>query len=556
MQRVTREAALWCAVAILAGALRLARLDFLLTNAEAGAAMASLAALRGEPVVFLNPLFGWLQTLIFAIFGATEPSARLTQALSGAGLCLLPVALRPQLGRTRALLLAGLLALSPTLWFVARESDSAMLAWMLALAAHCAWRSDRSDLAAALLGALLANGSDAVAPLIVAVVASVMARPFDAVRLTPRAVTVAGGAFILAATGLLMRPSGLGDAFNGYAAWAQSLWWSAEPLSVGRLMLGFVASEPVAWAGALFALAMFAGARRLSRSDAAWLTWAVVGLLALVAVTSRSAASLAPVVIGCAGLASRAYDALFASVQRWADWRREGAIAGATFVLLVYAGLGMLQYAGQGRSAWLISVLVAGLLILAMVAAGSLGMDYSSPLRGVALSASAMLLLYGLGMGAQMNLVRPHNPAEPYRREAAALGLETLRDSIRQISARAMGEPEALAVQIAGEAPPALRWALRDQRNLILGEGPSDAGIVLTPALAKPQSTGSFIGAAYDVVARAPLSEVRCTSLPQEGIDCSPLARWLAFREAGDVRTEHWLLWLRDDVAQKASGRR
>jgi hypothetical protein len=555
MHRVTREAALWCAVAILASAPRLVRLDFLLTNAEATVAMTSLAALRGEPVFFLNPLFGWLQTLIFAIFGATEPSARLIQALSGVGLCLLPAALRLQLGRTRALLLAGLLALSPTLWFVSRESGGAMLAWMLAFAAHCAWHRDRPTLTAVLLGVLLASGSDAVVPLIVTMAASVVARPFDAARLPPRATPVVGVAFILAATGLLMRPSGLGDAFNGYATWVRSL-WSADPLSAGRLMLGFLTSELVAWVGAIFALAMFARARQLTRSDAAWLAWMVIGLLLLVVVTSRSAASLVPVMIGCAGLASWAYDTLFASVQRWADWRREGAIAGVTFVLLMYAGLGVLQYAGQGRSAWLISALVSGLLILALVAAGSLGMDYGPPLRGVALSGIAVLLLYVLGAGVQMNLVRSHNPAEPYRREAAALGLETLRDSVRQMSARAMGEPDALAVQIAGEPPPALQWALRGQRNLILAEGPSNAGIVLTPAPAKPQSPGSFIGTVYDVVVWAPLSEVRCTGLPQGGMDCLSLARWLAFRETSDVRTERWLFWLRDDVAQKASGRR
>ena len=124
-----------------------------------------------------------------------------------------------------------------------------------------------------------------------------------------------------------MRPSGLGDAFNGYVAWVRSL-WSADPLSAGRLMLGFLTSELVVWVGAVFALAMFARARRLTRSDAAWLAWMVIGLLLLVVVTGRSAASLVPVVIGCAGLASRAYDALFASVQHWADWRREGAKIG------------------------------------------------------------------------------------------------------------------------------------------------------------------------------------------------------------------------------------
>lgn len=553
MHRVTREVALWCAIALLASATRLVRLDFLLTNAEATTALASLAALRGEPVVFSDPLFGWLEMLLFAVFGASEVSARLAPALSGAALCLLPALLRPQLGRTRALIFAALLALSPTLWFVSREMSGAMLAWTLAFAAHCAWRVARPALAAAALGVLLATGSDAIAPLIVTISASLVAAPPSSVRLSARVVVIMLLSFVLSATALLMRPSGLGDAFNGYALWAQSL-WSGESASIGRLMLGLVTSELVALVGAAFALAAFSRSRAAARAEAAWLVWIAAGFGLLVITAGRSAALLTPLVIGMAGLASAAYDTLFTSVQRGATWRREGAIAGITFVLLIYAGLGVWQYAGQGRSAWLISVAITALLIVALVAAGGLSVDYGVPLRGIALAGVAMLSLYSFGVGIQMNHARPHNPAEPYRTQAAALGLKALQESIRLTSTRATGEPEALSVQVAGDAPAALRWALRDRRSFDASEDAGSPGIVLTPAPEKPRSAGNFIGTAYEVTVRAPLSEVRCISLPQGGWDCLPLVRWLAFRNVDDVRTDLWVLWLRDDVARRASG--
>lgn len=549
MHRVTREVALWCMVALLAGALRLARMDFRLTNAEAAIALTSLAALQNEPVVFANPLFGWLQMLLFATFGASEISARLIAVLSGVGLCLLPVALRAHLGPARALIFAGLLALSPTLWFVSREMGGAMLAWALAFAAHCAWRVRRPVLAATAFGALLATGQDAVAPAIVAGLASLAATSRADIRLSARIAASLLVVFMLSATALLMRLSGLGDAFNGYALWVRTL-SAAESVAVGRLMLGLVTSEPVAWVGAAFGLAGLILARGRIRAEAVWLVWIAAGLGMLVFTGGRNAALLTPLVIGMAGLASAAYDALLASVQRWASWRHEGVVAVVAFVMLTYAGLGVWQYAGQGNSVWLVSVVVAALLIVALIAAGGLRMDYGSPLRGVALAGIAALSLYSLSVGIQMNHARPYNPAEPYRAQAAAEGLAALQETIRLISIRATGEPGALAVRLDGDAPAVLRWTLRDRRSL----DADDAGVALTPAAEKPTASGSFIGMAFELTTQAPLDDARCVALSQGGFDCLPLARWLAFRNTDRLRGDMWVLWLREDVAQRASG--
>lgn len=551
MHRMTREVALWCVVALLAGALRLARLDFLLTDAEAAIALTSLAALRNEPVIFPNPLFGWLQMLLFAIFGASEVAARLIAALSGVGLCLLPAALRAQLGRTRALIFAGLLALSPTLWFVSREMGGAMLAWALTFAAYCAWRARHPVLAAAALGALLATGQDAVAPAIVTTLASLAIMPRADVQLSPRFVVILLVTFVLSATASLMRPTGLGDAFNGYALWVRTL-TTAESIGIGRLMLGLVASEPVIWGGAAFGVAGLVLLRGRMRTEVTWLVWIAAGLGMLVIPVSRDAASLVPLVIGMAGLASAAYDALLASAQRWASWQREGAVAGIALVLLAYAGLGVWQYAGQGNSLWLVSVAVATLLILALIAAGGLRMDYGSPLRGVALAGIAALSLYSLSVGIQMNHARPYNPAEPYRAQAAAEGLAALQETIRLLSIRATGEQNALAVRLDGDAPAALRWALRDRRSLETDE----ASVVLTPATKKPNTTGRFIGMGFQLTAQASLDGARCVALPQGGFNCLPLARWLAFRSTDHLRSDLWVLWLREDVARRASGSR
>ncbi len=540
MQRITREAALWCVLASLAGALRLARLDLPLTNAEAASALLALAALRGESVVLPNPLLGNLQIALFALFSADDLWARLPPAVGGVAICLLPAALRPSLGRLPALMMAALLTLSPTAWFVAREQGGPALAWAFALAAHLAWRSDRPHLAATAFGLLLATGEDALAPTLISLLSALVAgvSPAAMARAWPAALL----SFFLAATGLLLRPSGLGDALYGFAQWLSP---AADSLSLTRLTIGLLTSEPLILVGAPLAFV-----RRPSRSALAWLVWVVVGLAFALIGPDRSAAAFLPLVVGSAGLAAGVYDALVRVVIARPSWIWLVAV-----VLFSYAGLGVIQYAGQGRSEWLLMPMVAVGLAVALV--GWLGWatgDYRWLLAGVASSGSALLMVYTLSVGWQMNLARPDHPGEAYRRDAVGPGLLTLRRDLRQISVRATGEPDALAVQVLGEAPPALRWALRNQRAITYGDQPTAAGLMLAPPATRPPATGAFVGSGREIIARASLDGLGCAPLPQGGFDCSSLARWLAFREVRDLQTERWVIWLRDDIARRGSG--
>ena len=542
MQRITREVALWCLLAVLAGALRLVRLDLPLTNAEAASALLALAVLRGESVVLPNPLLGNLQIALFAVFGADDFWARLPSALGGVAICLLPAALRPSLGRLPALVMAALLTLSPTAWFVAREQGASALAWALALAAHLAWCSDRPRLAAIAFGLLLAMGEDALAPALVSLLSALVAGASPAAMV--RAWPVALLSFFLAATGLLLRPSGLGDALYGFAQWFSP---APDALSLNRLAIGLLISEPLIWVGAPLAFV-----RRPTRSTLAWLVWIVVGAAFALIGTDRNASALLPLVVGGAGLAAGVYDGLVRAAIARPSWIWLVAV-----VLFSYAGLGVIQYAGQGRSEWLLVPVVAAAVAFTLV--GWLGWatgDYRRSLADVASASSALLAVYTLSVGWQMNLARPDHPGEAYRRDAAGPGLLTLRRDLRQISVRATGEPDALAVQVLGSPPPALRWALRNQRAVTYSDQPTTAGLVVAPPATQPPATGAFVGSSREIIVRASLNVVGCASLPQGGFDCSSLARWLAFREVRGLQTERWVIWLRDDIARRGSGLR
>jgi hypothetical protein len=110
-----------------------------------------------------------------------------------------------------------------------------------------------------------------------------------------------------------------------------------------------------------------------------------------------------------------------------------------------------------------------------------------------------------------------------------------------------------MAVTVPDDAPAALQWVLRDQSKAVLQGQPPAA--VLTRDGVKPQ-TGSYIGHAYPIASTASLDGVGCKPQPAGGADCLSLARWVTFRDAGAHQMENWVFWVRDDVAQEASGTR
>lgn len=548
--RLTREAALWCAIALLAALPRALGLDHPFDNAEATNALLAFNSLHGAQVAFPNPLFGWSQAGLFAVLGDGNVTARLISAIAGVALCLLPLLLRDRMGRTRALWFGLLLALSPTLWFASHLASGAMLAWTLAFAAFCAW-GRRWWVDGILAGVLLANGQDALAPVIVLIFALVASgRLIHRVQPITKTLIVAGVAFALASTAFFIRPQGLGDAFNGFALWAQNL-RGATVFSISRLLAGFALNDTLILLAGISGVAVLAALRRFTRDEWGWAAWAGAGALLFIFSQGRDATMLVPIAIGGAAFASAALLALVDFMMLRNEWIRFGIAGGLAFILCVYAGLGVRQYAGMGQATWLLPVVIALLLMLAIVAGGSLIGDVLPVLRGLLAGVLGAVLLHTLGSGLQMTLVKPDNAAEAYRADAAEVGLMTLDETIQVISRRATGEPRAMVVQVPADAPAAVRWVLRDQRSNATADQPAPA--LLTRQGAKPTS-GNYIGQAYPIASTATLNNVGCKPQPQGGFDCLSLARWVAFRDAGAHTMDNWVFWLRNDLAAKASG--
>jgi hypothetical protein len=550
--RLTRETALWCAIALLAILPRALGLDHPLSNAEASNALLAFEALQGTPVAFPNPLFGWMQTVVFAVMGDGNAAARLISAIAGMTLCLLPILLREQMGRARALWMGALLALSPTLWFASHQTSGAMLAWTLAFATFCMW-GRRAWLHGVLAGALLACGQDAVSPFIVLVAALLVSGRWRTAGATiTKTALAAGASFVLLASCFLLRPQGLGDAFYGLSLWVQSI-TDSTAFPITRLAAGYALNDTLLLlAGSAGAVVLFIQ-RRFSRNEWGWLAWAGVGMLLLIVAQARDATMLVPVAIAGAAFAAAALDALVNGVAEKDAWVRFGVAGAMAFMLWVYAGLGLRQYAGMGQASWLLPIAIALLLMLAIAAGGSLFGDLQPVVRGLLAGVAGAVLLHSLGAGLQMTLVKPDNAAEAYRADAAERGLNGLNEMIQIMSMRATGEPHAMMVKLPEDAPAALHWALRNQRQHVLAGQPAPA--MLTRDGVKPQ-TGNYIGHAYPIASTATLDGVGCKPQPQGGTDCLSLARWITFRDAGAQQMENWVFWVRDDLAQEASGSR
>lgn len=554
MQRLTRETALWFGVAFLAALPRLLNLDTLLSNDEARHTLDALSAMQGETSVLQNPLFGFLQLASFTLFGANGFTARIVSAIAGITFCLLPFAWRSEIGRTRALVVSTLLALSPTMWFVSREATGIGFAWLLAFAHLAALRHAHSATAALMLGLLLACGKDALSPLIfvvlVGLLTSILARrDFSRLNLSNfsrRNLALGACAFVIGCTGFFLRPAGLGDVFSGFATWTREL-ISADNYSLSRLALGFVIVELLVLVFALVGIV-------LSRSSLATLRepffWAGIGLFVLAVDRGRTVAHLTPILMCDAYLAAIALNKLLQSLQSEGSWL-DTSIAGVSFVLLTFAGLGLRQFAAQSQGGLLTSFLIALILIGGMISACALSYVLGAGLRGTGAALAASLLIYTLGSGYQLTQAQAENPAEPYRVEATSPELEQLAKTVERTAVRATGDPYVLPIGLHVSAPPALKWALRNQFKLESTSDTSGRGALLLPENIKPEAS-SYIGSRFDVVRSASLDKVNCEE------SCAPLAKWFAFRElnASAITDSRWVFWLNNELAAKASGQR
>lgn len=233
---LTIETALYVALGLIALLMRLFIVDAAPLNAdEAQQAIASWQFINGNSIATTgSPLLFTGNSILFALFGATDLSARILPALFGSVLVLLPALLRRELGRTGALIASTLLTFSPTLVLFSRTVDGAIIAVTCALAAVAfTWRAlnDASPRAldlAAIAAALALVAARETWTIIVAILFfALVTRVWQQANFEMRQWRFAGLLFILVflgvATAGLTHRAGLGATFELVNAWLAGL---------------------------------------------------------------------------------------------------------------------------------------------------------------------------------------------------------------------------------------------------------------------------------------------------------------------------------------------
>lgn len=506
------EAALWLLVAAAAGLLRLGALNWPpLPDPEAAEALAALgrnlarspfwpsgAAGLGSSASYQS-LTGW----VFTAFGATAAAARVIPALFGVFIVFLPLLVRRRIGRLMALLLAALLAISPTVTAVSRMAGGTALAVAgLGLALVMALKGESTEHGhgrwawmGAGVGLALASGPAAITGLIG--LGAVVAwwrwgdEAAEGLDRTDLGIAALAGAvtFLAAATQVGSWLGGLSVAFMAPGQWLAS-WVRPGNLPWASALALLPVYEPTALIlGVAGWILSVQEDRELGKAAG---IWALASLLLFVLRTGRTSPDLVWAVLPLSYLAAvtvlhlvRALGDLTYGVTRH--------LMAIAFLLL--GAFGYLQL-----SAYSVGLLAGGApkfvelgFVLTAIGFGValfilFGMTWSWSEAwqslGSAGAVATVLLTFSTMWGLNFS-ARAASGVELWRPVSATLDIRAMRTTLSALAVKQIGEPDGIPVGLGENPPPALVWAVRgfEKGTTTNQEAPA---IVLLPDTGQP----------------------------------------------------------------------
>jgi hypothetical protein len=563
------ENSLYVMAFLLAVAVRLYRLGAMpLSDQEAGWALQALSIARGEIATLgPQPLYGILVGILFFLFGPTNFLARVLSALAGAGLVLLPLAYRRQLGRHAGLILAFALALDPGLLALSRVAGGPMPALTFGLVALTALLA-RSWIAGGIFSALaLLSGPSLVQgalPLTftwglgywlqkeghLAPVGLISLDESTSESNKPR-----GRAYlywllatlILVGTLFLRVPQGLGALGATLPSYFEG-WSLPSGVPALRLPVALLIYQPLA---VLFGLLGVFRAWRNRESQDGFIRylslWAAFAFLLAMVYPARQVADLVWLIVPLWTLASTELARQFTgSVERPAPLV-SASQASLVFLLIIFAWL-MLASLGNGRTVVTPEiqqnalVLIFGALLMAGLTTALVGLGWSWNVsrQGLLWGLTASLVVWMIPGSVGATQLRGGAEQELWIQAPVTGQVDLLLSTLGDLSAWQTGHRQMLDIAVFVEAP-SLRWALRDfpqaRFGTNLSQGQMPTAIIAYLGQETPSLTASYRGQdfAWQVV---PF---------WQGVLPSNLAQWLAFR-AAPIQDTQIILWARDDI--------
>jgi hypothetical protein len=373
-----------------------------------------------------------------------------------------------------------------------------------------------------------------------------------------RGTTIALAATLfLAGTLFFTAPKGLSALFNSLPAYLGG-WNSPSVFSPGRMLIAFIAYEPLGLFLAIFAL--IRGYRLKSGRVFRLSIW--LGVSLLIAVFYRQTSELVWVIIPLLTLAAQE---LSRSFDIYPDERVEiGVVAGAVMILLIYiwfniANIGLNPYeqfiSSTGPAPTSISifgrmvelpanpryvVLFGAVLILVVsISLVAFGWSARTARLGTTWSFSLFLGVYALAAAWGTGGQRIPNGVELWSQDQPPLQADLLMSSVNDISLFSRGQIESQPVTVMGIKSPSLEWALRnhDVKTVDVLDPAEAPPIIITPVMNELGLPSAYRG--QDFTWRQPPL--------WDNIQAPDWVKWFVYRQLPG-NTETIILWARDDL--------
>lgn len=592
---LTVEAGLYAALFLMALVVRLLYIGAApLAADEAAQALASWHFVRGIADPFTgSPLLFTGNAVVFALFGATDTSARLLPALLGSMLVLLPALVRRQLGRLGALIASALLVISPSLVFFSRDLNAVVPAAACALGGIIFFlryteRRVWPDLYLSVaLAALALISAPDIWTIVLALALASLAVRYVFHRGSEASVAGNGDALGLSAivgerqmlrrlavlfvvvlvgvgTTFLLHRDGVGAAFDLFGAWLSGFRPGGSAFDPLRALIVY---EPISlFIGAAALVDWFAptgGAVGRNRLSLVLVFWAVVAFVVYSIGSDKNPSHVVTIAVPLALLAGRYLGAKIRAGLEDLHYTPDGfqtlisqgvpvyafALALSIFLYLVlaeYATRGSVLAAellaplfgmAQGTvSAGLNNLAIAAVIILVAGAISILAISTVGQKRagGLGLAVIVTLLtLWTIRQTALASFSETLDVQELLVQRATSPNVRDLVSDLEDISRWRANDSHTLAVIVDKSLGPVVEWSLRDFVNARLEPRPTvnpGTEALLLPSNAPVNSSG-LISQHYQVEATRNTAPVN-------------FLQWLLFRQGAGVDFTDVTLWI------------
>jgi hypothetical protein len=532
------------------------------------------------PLLGPQPGYILLTSVLFAIIEGTNFMARFVPALAGSALVFVPAFFREKIKPIPASILAFFFAIDPGLVALSRQASGTILAVTFLLFAWGMWRNQRAIPAGIFAGLALLSGPSLWAGLFAMGVTWLFLQGMSTRRtpdaesgivdpspistqsvqlsnIEPRPALIALVVTLLfGGTLFFLSPNGLSAWLSALPAYLQG-WTSVSPMTPGRMIVAFLAYEPLGIFLAVLSLirGYRTGSRRILRTSL-WL-----GVALLLGIFYRQPGELVWAIIPLLTLA--AFE-LSRALNIYAEERVEvGVVVLALMILLAYIWFDVSKIALDpsnqlaattlplfGRNIQIsgapyVILLGAILIIILCVSFVAFGWSVRTAWLGTTWAFVIFLGVYTLAAAWGASGLRSRNGVELWSLDPAPAQADLLRASVDDVSEFSLGHPESQPVHILGIKSPALEWILRDREVEVVSElNPQVAPpIAITPLMQDLGLPSAYRGQDF-IWRQRPL---------WDEVTIADWIRWLVFRQL-PRDNETIILWVRNDLFPDARG--